>query len=245
MRRGTTPAGVEGDRQIARWVRTMFDDVAPRYDLLNHLLSFNADRYWRWRTVRALGPILQDSGSRVVDLCCGSGALTRVLRRRAAGAVYGTDFSHQMLKAAHHEVAALGLSSTVFEADALSLPLADASVDLVTVAFGLRNLTSYRAGLDEMHRVLKPGGTAAILEFSTPPNAIFRALYGFYSWRVIPRVGAAFSRRPDAYRYLPESVRNFPGAERLAEEMTAAGFAGVRFVRMTSGIVALHMGQRR
>jgi demethylmenaquinone methyltransferase/2-methoxy-6-polyprenyl-1,4-benzoquinol methylase len=235
---GTTPAGVQGDDQVSRWVRRMFDGVAPRYDLLNHLLSLNIDKHWRSRTVRELRPILARPGARVVDLCCGSGDLTLALGRDASAQVFGSDFSHGMLRVAQGK----GLGARLFEGDATRLPLADASVDLATCAFGFRNLVNYRGGLAELLRILKPGGTAAILEFSTPPNAAFRSLYNFYSTRVLPRIGAALSPNPEAYTYLPESVRKFPGAPELAEAMRSAGFRQVRFRRMTFGIVALHTG---
>jgi demethylmenaquinone methyltransferase/2-methoxy-6-polyprenyl-1,4-benzoquinol methylase len=188
---GTRPEGLEGDREISRWVRRMFDGVAPRYDLLNHVLSFQTDRYWRWRTVRRLRDVMAKPGVRAVDLCCGSGDLLIALQHRVPEAtVFGSDFSHQML------------------------------------------------------RVLKPGGTAAILEFSTPPNRRFGAFYRFYSTRVLPRIGAMISGVPEAYTYLPESVRKFPAAPELAEEMRTAGFAGVEFTHMTFGIAALHIGRK-
>ena len=136
------------------------------------------------------------------------------------------------------------IRTPVFEADALSLPLADGSLDLITVAFGFRNLANYRRGLEEMLRVLKPGGMAAILEFSQPPNPAFRALYGFFSTRVLPRVGGLVSGSREAYSYLPESIRKFPGAEQLAQEMRQAGFSRVEFERMTGGAVALHLGRK-
>jgi demethylmenaquinone methyltransferase/2-methoxy-6-polyprenyl-1,4-benzoquinol methylase len=132
----------------------------------------------------------------------------------------------------------------VFEADALALPLAGESLDLITIAFGFRNLANYQSGLQEMLRVLKPGGAAAILEFSQPTNGAFRALYGFFSTRVLPRVGGLVSGSPEAYSYLPESIRKFPGAEQLAQEMRGAGFSRVDFERMTGGAVALHLGYK-
>ncbi|MBM3793361.1 MAG: bifunctional demethylmenaquinone methyltransferase/2-methoxy-6-polyprenyl-1,4-benzoquinol methylase UbiE [Acidobacteria bacterium] len=242
---GTRPAGVEGDQEISRWVRRMFDGVAPRYDLLNHVLSFNADRYWRWRTVRKLRPILEKPGARVVDLCCGSGDLLIALQGRTPATVLGSDFSHQMLRACDAKIAAGRLPAEVFESDAMQLPLAAGSLDLVTCAFGFRNLVNYRAGLAEMLRVLKPGGTVAILEFSTPPNALFRRFYEFYSLRVLPRIAGMISGVPEAYEYLPESVRKFPGAPELAEAMQGVGFGDVEYTRMTFGIVALHVGRKR
>lgn len=242
---GTRPEGLEGDREISRWVRRMFDGVAPQYDLLNHLLSFQTDRYWRWRTVRRLRPVLAQPRVRAADLCCGSGDLLIALQRRNPGVtVFGSDFSHQMLRACRAKLSTGRLRSQLFESDAMELPLAAGSLDLVTVSFGFRNLVNYRAGLREMLRVLRPGGTAAILEFSTPPNALFGAFYRFYSTRVLPRIGAMISRVPEAYTYLPESVRKFPAAPELAEAMRAAGFADVEFTHMTFGIVALHIGRK-
>ncbi len=243
---GTRPEGLEGDREISRFVRRMFDGVAPRYDLLNHLLSFQTDRYWRWRTVRRVAAVLSRPGVRAVDLCCGSGDLLIALQRRApAGAtVFGGDFSHQMLRACQAKVSAGRLRAKVFESDAMQLPLASDSMDLITVAFGFRNLVNYRAGLAEMLRVLRPGGTAAILEFSTPPNRLFGAFYRFYSTRILPRIGAMLSGVPEAYTYLPESVRKFPAAPALAEAMRAEGYRNVEFAHMTFGIVALHIGRK-
>jgi len=136
------------------------------------------------------------------------------------------------------------MHSALLEADALCLPLPDSSIDLLTVAFGFRNLTNYRAGLEEMVRVLGPGGLAAILEFSRPPSRLFSALYEFYSRRLLPAVGGALSGSREAYAYLPESVRRFPGAEELAGDMRATGFREVSFERMTAGLVALHLGWR-
>jgi demethylmenaquinone methyltransferase/2-methoxy-6-polyprenyl-1,4-benzoquinol methylase len=149
-----------------------------------------------------------------------------------------------MLIEARRKIAARGFRSPVFEADALALPLASDSLDLITVAFGFRNLASYQRGLEEMLRVLKPGGVAAILEFSQPPNRAFAALYGFFSTRVLPAIGGMISGSPDAYSYLPESIRKFPGAEALATQIQLAGFSRVEFERMTGGAVALHLGYK-
>ena len=148
-----------------------------------------------------------------------------------------------MLTAAAEKIARRGFRSRVFEADALQIPVRDGSFDLVTVAFGFRNLVDYPLGLLEMRRVLRPGGVAAILEFSQPPNRAFAALYNFYSRRVLPALGGALSGSKDAYAYLPESVRKFPSAEELAQMMRDAGFAEVSFERITGGIVCLHVAQ--
>ena len=242
MRRGTAPAGVAGEEQAARWVRGMFGRVARRYDLLNHLLSFNMDRYWRTRTVRRLRDVLRRPGACVLDICCGSGDLTLALERASAGVVFGSDFCHPMLLEAKRKIERKGSEISLFEADALSLPAPDGTFDLVTAAFGFRNLVNYEAGLEEMLRVLKPGGTAAILEFSQPPNAVFRSLYNIYSRRLLPAVGGWISGSRAAYSYLPDSVKKFPPADELVHRMEAAGFRNVGFLRMTGGIVALHTG---
>jgi demethylmenaquinone methyltransferase/2-methoxy-6-polyprenyl-1,4-benzoquinol methylase len=241
---GTTPRGAANEKAAAQWVRGMFGRIAPRYDLLNHLLSFNLDKRWRARTVARVAEILDRPDARVLDLCCGTGDVLLALEGRANRPLLASDFCHPMLLEARRKIASRGLSTPVFEADALSLPLADASLDLITVAFGFRNLANYQRGLEEMLRVLKPGGVAAILEFSQPPNAAFRALYGFFSTSVLPRIGGMISGSPDAYTYLPESIRKFPGAGQLAEEMRQAGFSRVEFERMTSGAVALHLGRK-
>jgi demethylmenaquinone methyltransferase/2-methoxy-6-polyprenyl-1,4-benzoquinol methylase len=148
-----------------------------------------------------------------------------------------------MLVAARGKIAARRAPAVLFESDALTLPLRDASLDLLTVAFGFRNLANYEAGLVEMRRVLRPGGMAAILEFSQPPSPVFGALYNLYSRRILPWIGGLISGSRDAYTYLPESVRKFPSAPRLAAMMQDAGFASVSFEYLTGGIVALHLGR--
>jgi|SRR5579863_10234607 len=242
---GTTPAGIDNEQQAATWVRGMFGRIAPRYDLLNHLLSMNIDRYWRARTVSRVSSVLSKPGARVLDVCCGTGDLMLALESRGSSSnVYGSDFCHPMLVAARNKVERGRFRSKLFEADALRLPVADGSLDLITIAFGFRNLANYQAGFQELLRVLRPGGLAAILEFSTPPNPLLARLYGFYSRNILPTVGGMISGSKEAYSYLPESVRKFPGAADLADQMRAAGFSSVQFERMTAGIVALHLGQR-
>lgn len=244
MIRGTAPAGATGEQQAAVWVRSMFDRIAPRYDLLNHLLSFNIDRYWRHRTVARVLSTLQQPEACVLDLCCGTGDLTLALEGKRRGAALGSDFSHSMLITARRKIEERGFQSKLFEADALALPLADGSLDLITIAFGFRNLANYRTGLVECLRVLKPHGMLAILEFSQPRNPVIRAAYNIYSEWILPKLGGWISGSKDAYTYLPESVRKFPGVEELAEEMRRVGFTDVRFERMTGGIVALHCGTK-
>jgi len=237
---GTTPRGAADEQAAAQWVRGMFGRIAPRYDLLNHLLSFNLDKRWRARTVERVADILDRPDARVLDLCCGTGDVALALETRARRPLLASDFCHPMLLEARGKI----VLTRLFEADALSLPLAGDSLNLITVAFGFRNLANYRHGLEEMLRVLKPGGVAAILEFSQPPNAAFRALYGFFSSSVLPRIGGMISGSREAYSYLPESIRKFPGAEQLAAEMRQAGFSSVEFERMTGGAVALHLGRK-
>ena len=240
--KGTTPEGARSEREAALWVRDMFGRVAHRYDLANHLLSFNIDRYWRAHAVKRVRHILDRPEARVLDICCGTGDLALALARARRGLVLGSDFSHPMLLAARRKADAQQAHAALFEADALRLPLGDGSVDLLTVAFGFRNLANYAAGLKEMRRVLAAGGMAAILEFSQPPNRAFAAVYHFYSRRILPVIGGALSGWRDAYAYLPESVRKFPAAAELADEMRRAGFTEVSYEYLSGGIAALHRG---
>jgi len=240
---GTTPEGAQSEQDASRWVRSMFGRVAHRYDLANHLLSANIDKSWRNHTVAQVRDILRRPDSRVMDLACGTGDLLVALEREAGRKLIGSDFCHPMLAGAKSKLSRLGLKSTLIEADALSLPLPDASLDLITIAFGFRNLANYRGGLVEMRRVLRPGGALAILEFTQPPNRAFAALYNWYARRVLPILGGAISGAPEAYKYLPESVRKFPEAPELAAMMEEAGYARVKWEYLTLGIVALHVGR--
>ncbi|HKD07585.1 MAG TPA: bifunctional demethylmenaquinone methyltransferase/2-methoxy-6-polyprenyl-1,4-benzoquinol methylase UbiE [Bryobacteraceae bacterium] len=239
---GTTPEGIQSEQEASRWVRSMFGRVARRYDLANHLLSANIDKSWRARTVRAVRDVLTRPDSRVVDLACGTGDLLIALEREAGRGLIGSDFCRPMLTGANAKLQRSRLASKLVEADALTLPFGDSSLDLITIAFGYRNLTNYRAGLIEMRRVLRPGGALAILEFTQPPNKAFAALYNWYSRKVLPIIGGVISGAPDAYRYLPESVRKFPDADELAAMMRSNGFARVDWEYLTFGIAALHVG---
>ena len=236
--KGTTPPGAQDEEQASRWVREKFGRVAHRYDRANHTLSLNLDRTWRRKTVERVRSAMASPNAAVLDLCCGTGDLTLALSRECGHAVMGSDYSRPMLAGAAKKNAGV-----LFEADALSLPLPDQSVDLITCAFGFRNLVDYDAALRELRRVIRPRGTAAILEFSHPPGRLFGALYRFYSLRVLPKVGGIISGDPQAYSYLQSSVEKFPGAEELAARMETAGFRNVAFERMTGGIVALHTGR--
>ncbi|MCU1330051.1 MAG: demethylmenaquinone methyltransferase [Bryobacterales bacterium] len=240
---GTTPDGTTSEVEASRWVRGMFGRVAHRYDLANHLLSANVDKHWRSVTVGRVRDILRRPDSRVLDLACGTGDLLIAMEREAGRAILGSDFCHPMLESAQSKLKRARLGSKLFEADGLALPMADSSVDLITIAFGFRNFANYRAGLVEMRRVLRPGGALAILEFTQPPNRAFAALYNWYTERILPILGGVISGAPEAYKYLPESVRKFPDAPGLATLIETSGFAKVDWEYMTFGIVALHIGR--
>ncbi len=242
---GTTPEGAQSELEASQRVRSMFDRVAPRYDLANHLLSANVDRHWRNRTVVRVRDILSRPDARVVDLACGTGDLLIALERKARRGLIGSDFCYPMLAGAKTKLSRDRMRSTLVESDALVLPFADRSLDLITIAFGYRNLANYRAGLLEMRRVLRPGGALAILEFSQPPNRMFASVYNWYSHRVLPVIGGAISGVKEAYEYLPESVRKFPDAPELARMMTESGFDEVEWEYLTFGIAALHIGRVR
>jgi len=225
-------------------VQRMFGAVAPRYDLLNHLLSLNIDRRWRRFTVTRLLARCNAAG-RVLDACAGTLDLARELAGRPAftGHVIACDFALPMLEKGRPKTRTLGIGIAC--ADALRLPLADASVDGAMVGFGVRNLASLDAGLQEFARVLKPGAPLVILDFTTPPRQPMRAAYLFYFRRVLPLIGRAISGHASAYRYLPESVLDFPEPAELALRMNAAGFSDVRWTRLSAGIVAVHDGVRQ
>lgn len=250
---GTRPAGTCDETAASRQVREMFSRIAPRYDLLNHLLSLRFDVMWRRRLARRFAPILARPEARILDVCCGTGDLALALagaRSASAGSngscLMGADFAHPMLARARDKAAGSARRQIEFvEADALSLPFADGSFDLVATAFGFRNLANYAAGLRECRRVLAPGGSLALLEFAEPRSALFGNLFRFYFHRVLPAVGAAVSGHAEAYSYLPESVARFPGPRELAELMEQSGFGDVTFESWTAGIVTLHTGRAR
>ena len=232
-----------GSRDKGRYVRAMFSEIAPRYDLLNHLLSFNVDRRWRRRAIQAL-QWEQSPGGVYLDLCAGTLDVASELAQRPgfAGRIVAADFAEPMLRAGQTKV--LGRPVLPVTADALSLPLPDACCAGAIVAFGVRNLSDLDAGLREVRRVLVPGGRYVILEFSTPNRAIVRSGYHLYFHHVLPRVGGLISGNRGAYRYLPESVAHFPSAGELAERMREAGFRDVGWELLTFGIAAIHVGSR-
>jgi demethylmenaquinone methyltransferase / 2-methoxy-6-polyprenyl-1,4-benzoquinol methylase len=241
---GTTPPGTRNEQQAARWVQSMFAEVAPRYDLLNHLLSCNVDRVWRKALIACVRPHLESPGKRVLDLCCGTGDVLLDLQGISKANVMGADFCHPMLVAARHKAERRRNQPLLFEADALRLPLSDGCLDLISIAFGFRNLANYTAALEELKRVLVPGGVLAILEFSHPRSALVKLSYGLYSTVLLPLIGAIISGSREAYTYLPESIQKFPDAVALEEMIRRAGFAATSHELLTGGIAALHIGRR-
>jgi demethylmenaquinone methyltransferase/2-methoxy-6-polyprenyl-1,4-benzoquinol methylase len=233
-----------GEGEHARRVREMFSGIAARYDLLNHLLSGNTDQRWRRLVARKLQASLAGQNASALDVACGTGDLSLAIAERTKARVVGTDFCRPMLAIAARKAAAQQQAIPFVEGDALRLPFADRSFEAVSIAFGLRNLASVEGGLKELWRVLKPGGRAAVLEFSSPVVPGFRALFQFYFTRVLPRIGGAISGSRGAYEYLPDSVSRFPDQERLAALMRGVGFKEVEYQNLTGGIAALHLGTR-
>jgi demethylmenaquinone methyltransferase / 2-methoxy-6-polyprenyl-1,4-benzoquinol methylase len=242
---GTKPEGAVNEQDASRKVREMFTRIAPRYDLLNHLLSAQMDRRWRSRTAKELRSILQDSQAMVLDVCCGTGDLAFSLAKEAKAKIVGADFSHTMLVRAREKSAQEKPGSwriPFFEADALRLPFGDTSFDLVTTAFGFRNLANYEDGLREILRVLKPGGTLGMLEFTEPAPGLAGNAYKFYCQKLLPKIGGLISGDAAAYAYLPKSVARFFRPEELSGLMRQVGYQDVRYQLMTLGSVALHLG---
>ena len=244
---GTKPEGATSERDASRNVREMFTRIAPRYDLLNHLLSAQMDKRWRARTSRELRPILDRADAVVLDLCCGTGDLAFAMARDAKASIVGADFSHTMLVRANEKNVRRGTekhSILFLEGDALHLPFANGSFDLVTTAFGFRNLANYEAGLREIFRILKPGGTLGILEFTEPAPGVVGQLYRFYCQKILPKIGGFISGDAAAYAYLPKSVARFFRPHELASLMRQLGYSPVRYHLMTLNSVALHLAVR-
>jgi len=242
----------DSEQERAAAIRAMFTSIAPRYDLLNHLLSFGVARLWWRRTAATFAHLLNRSEARILDLCCGTGDMTFAMVRRALnlGTVpqfWGVDFSHPMLLRAGAKARGnprgAGYSIHWIEADALRLPFPNGLFHLVTSAFGFRNLANYDAGLGEIYRVLAPGGEAGILDFGEP-DGLFGKLYGVYFRRVLPAVGTFLSGVRGPYAYLPASVHRFPQPEEMLGRMRAAGFRPVSWTPFTGNIAGLYRGTR-
>jgi demethylmenaquinone methyltransferase/2-methoxy-6-polyprenyl-1,4-benzoquinol methylase len=223
----------------------MFAGIAHRYDFLNHFLSISIDRVWRRVAVNKVRELIDvNAATRCLDLCSGTGDLAIELHRRLKSEIVASDFCHPMLTRSLTKTAAAGLGNSIHtvEADALALPFPDQTFDALTIAFGLRNLENPRHGLDEMRRVLKPGGALVILEFSKPVVPVLKHAFSFYFRYILPKLGAAISGDRRAYEYLPDSVRRFPGQTQLAELMAESGFRSIGYRNLSGGIAALHWG---
>ncbi len=251
---GAKPQGAEDEASAALAVRQMFDSIAPRYDLLNHVLSANVDRLWWWRAARRFRKVLAQPDAAVLDICCGTGDMTMaLLKRRPQGArpILAADFSRGMLSRGAKKFGGPGVGSCrpgmpyaiPIEADALHLPLRSASLNLIVSAFGFRNLANYEAGLSEFHRVLKPGGQLGILDFSEPGGLIGKA-YAVYFRRVLPAIGRALCGSAGPYSYLPTSVGNFPPPPEMLALMRATGYETCAWQPYTFGIAGLYTAQR-
>lgn len=232
------------DQSKKEEVRVMFDNIAPKYDLLNHTLSMSIDRLWRRRVVKV---VRRAKPRRILDVATGTGDLAIAMARRIDGVqVLAVDLSEGMLDVARRKVEARGLDGRIVldRADAEHLDIAAASVDVATVAFGVRNFGDLAAGLRELARALKPGGKVVILEFSRPANPVFRTLYEFYSYRILPRIGGLISRDRRAYEYLPASVGEFPGPAEFLKILEAAGFRNCKARSQSFGIAQIYVGER-
>ena len=246
---GAKPGGAADETSAAQAVRQMFNSIAPRYDLLNHVLSANVDRLWWWRTARRFQAVLADPDAAVLDICCGTGDMTMaLLKHRPQGArpIIAADFAHGMLtrgaqKFSRRKPGQAG--AVALEADALHLPLRSASLDLVVTAFGFRNLANYEAGLREFNRVLKPGGQLGILDFSEPGGLIGKA-YAIYFRRVLPAIGRLICGKDGPYNYLPVSVNNFPSPPAMLALMSGCGYAECAWQSYTFGIAGLYTAMR-
>lgn len=244
-RAGATPEGAADEVSAAIAVQSMFNSIAPRYDLLNHVLSANIDRLWWWRTARRFRDVLANPDAAIFDICCGTGDMTMALlkhRPKGAREVIAADFAREMLARGAKKFQKHG-GAVALEADALHLPLRTESLDLITTAFGFRNLANYRDGLVEFHRVLKPGGRVGILDFSEP-DGILGKLYQIYFRRVLPYIGRLVCGKDGAYNYLPASVSKFPPPVEMLAMMREAGFSDVQWTPYTFGIAGLYTGRR-
>jgi len=233
-----------GGAEKRAYVRQIFSEIAPRYDLLNHVLSANIDRGWRRKAIAELG-LARDPAGVYLDLCAGTLDVSAAIAGTAGfiGSVISADFAEPMLRAGRDKIGKSRIAPVT--ADALELPLAAGSISGAIVAFGIRNVAGLDAGLAEGRRVLAPGARFVILEFSTPRSRLVNAGYQLYFRNVLPAIGRIISGHPTAYTYLPRSVANFPVGEELASRMTAAGFSNVRWRALTLGVVAIHVGEAK
>lgn len=243
---GARPTGATTEASAAANVQQMFDTIAPTYDRANHLLSAGIDRYWWTRTARIFRPILERPTAVTLDLCCGTGDMTLALLKHRpttpeSAPILAVDFSHQMLSRGAEKFRPYNIIP--IEADALHLPIPDASIDLVTSAFGFRNLANYEEGLAELHRILRPGGQLGILE-ANQPEGIVGTLYNLYFKTILPKLGGLISGNVRAYSYLPASVERFPRPPRMLQLIRNAGFTNAHWTSYTFGTAGLYQATK-
>ena len=239
---GARPIGAADETTAANAVQQMFDTIAPKYDLLNHVLSAGIDRLWWWRAARSFRAVLAQPQTAVLDLCCGTGDMSLALLKRrpnttADAPILAVDFSHKMLSRGAAKF--VGCNIIPVEADALHLPIAPGRLDLVTSAFGFRNLANYEEGLAELFRVLRPGGQIGILDCNQP-SGLVGALYSLYFQKILPKLGGLISGDSGAYSYLPASVERFPRPPRMLQLIRDAGFVDASWTSYTFGVAGLY-----
>lgn len=239
----TAIRAAEGGTEKSEYVKQVFSEIAPRYDLLNHLLSLNIDRIWRRKAIAKLG-LSRNPGGRYLDLCAGTLDVSAALAAAPGfrGSIIAVDFAEPMLRAGRGKTRGRPINPVT--ADALRLPLGSGTMAGAIVAFGIRNVSGLDAALAEVHRILEPGAKFVILEFSTPPSKIINAGYQLYFNKILPAIGGLISGHRTAYRYLPRSVANFPSESELARKMTSAGFKAVSWKSLSFGIAAIHVGEK-
>jgi len=230
------------DDQRAPKVRDMFSRLAPRYDLVNDVISLGLHRVWKRETIQLALDGVRGS-ARVLDLCCGTGDLAFLAERRGAAAVVGIDFTFPMLAVARTRKATEGPRSVFAQGDALRLPFRDASFDAVTIGYGLRNIADAGAALAEMRRVLAPGGRVVVLDFGKPESRLLGAAYRGFLRTAMPAIGWLFHGDPDTYRYIPESLERYPAQRGVAALMTGAGFENARWENRLLGTMGLNVGE--
>lgn len=222
-------------------VAEMFDNIAPRYDFLNHFLSFGIDKIWRRKAIRLL---MKHSPSNILDVATGTGDFAIESLKTGAQKVIGVDISEEMLVVGRAKIKALGVDHRIIlqKGDSEELEFSDDSFDAVTIAFGVRNFENLSKGIDELFRVLKPGAIICVLEFSKPKYFPIKQLFGFYSFYILPFFGQLFSKDKSAYKYLPESVEQFPDGEEFLKVLKQSGFTQTREYRQTFGVATIYTG---